>query len=64
MGPIGCGKKRKRREREIGRGSLRVVLGLKLLNLFALKTTTHIQSKHMQKHECVKHFVYSKFNIV
>jgi hypothetical protein len=29
-----------------------------------LKTTTHIQTKQMQRHECIKHLVNSKFNIV
>jgi hypothetical protein len=61
----GGGKKRKRRETEIGRGEFEDGFRtFKLLNLFALKTTTHIQTKQMQRHECIKHLVNSKFNIV
>jgi hypothetical protein len=29
--------------------------------LFILKTTTHNQTKQMQRHECIKHLVNSKF---
>jgi hypothetical protein len=42
-----------RREKGIGRGSLRVILGLRT---FVFLLTTQQQAKPMQGHECIKHF--------
>jgi hypothetical protein len=47
------------KEKEIGRVSLRGFFRLELLK-FLSKTTTRIQTKQMQRHECIKHLVNPK----